>query len=183
MLDQKWPEEALSGSHVTFSPYFFSVNFFPVFFPRNFFHIFFSRTFFPYFFPRTFFLVFFFVLFFRTFFSRSFFPRIFFPRTFFLIVVQNVGLGVLYDVRVLSDQWEVAISSRLANQIVRNEPIRRGVTCNTSASEQYIRWENRHWHSVFYISYHYSTSRYVMLHLMSIALVKYLLLQFESTVQ
>ena len=22
-------------------------------------------------------------------------------------------------------------------------------TCNTSASEQYIRWQNRHWHSVF----------------------------------
>jgi hypothetical protein len=41
---------------------------------------------------------------------------------------------------------EVTISGRLANQIVRIEPIRRGVTCNTSAFEQYIRWQNHHWH-------------------------------------
>ena len=32
------------------------------------------------------------------------------------------------------NQSEVAISGRLANQIVRIEPIRRGLTCNTSAS-------------------------------------------------
>jgi hypothetical protein len=37
------------------------------------------------------------------------------------------------------NQLEVAISGRLANQIVRIQPIRRGVTCNTSASEQCIR--------------------------------------------
>jgi hypothetical protein len=37
------------------------------------------------------------------------------------------------------NQLEVAISGRLANQIVRIEPIRREVTCNTSAFEQYIR--------------------------------------------
>ena len=36
------------------------------------------------------------------------------------------------------NQSEVAISGRLANQIVRIQPIRRGVTCNTSVSEQYI---------------------------------------------
>jgi hypothetical protein len=36
------------------------------------------------------------------------------------------------------NQLEVAISGRLANQIVRIQPIRRGVTCNTSASEQCI---------------------------------------------
>ena len=38
------------------------------------------------------------------FFPVSFFPRIFFylfSRIFFLVVVQNVGCGVLYDVRVL----------------------------------------------------------------------------------
>ena len=50
------------------------------------------------------------------------------------------------------NQSEVAISGRLANQIVRIEPFRRGVTCNTSASEQYIRWQNHHWHSVFFDS-------------------------------
>ena len=38
------------------------------------------------------------------------------------------------------NQSEVAISGRLANQIVRIEPIRRGLTCNTSASEQYIHF-------------------------------------------
>ena len=37
------------------------------------------------------------------------------------------------------NQSEVAISGRLANQIVRIEPIRRGLTCNTSASEQYMQ--------------------------------------------
>ena len=48
------------------------------------------------------------------------------------------------------NQSEVAISGRLANQIVRIEPIRRGVTSLTSLSEQYIRRENNHWHSVFF---------------------------------
>jgi hypothetical protein len=38
------------------------------------------------------------------------------------------------------NQSDVAISGRLANQIVRIEPIRRGLTCNTSASEQYIHF-------------------------------------------
>ena len=38
------------------------------------------------------------------------------------------------------NQSEVAISGRLANQIVRIQTIRRGVTCNTSASEQYIHF-------------------------------------------
>jgi hypothetical protein len=38
------------------------------------------------------------------------------------------------------NQSEVAISGRLANQIVRIQPIRRGVTCNTSVSEQYIHF-------------------------------------------
>jgi hypothetical protein len=38
------------------------------------------------------------------------------------------------------NQSEVAIAGRLANQIVRIEPIRRGLTCNTSASEQYIQF-------------------------------------------
>ena len=46
-------------------------------------------------------------------------------------------------------QSELVISGRLANQIVRIEPIRRGVTYFMSPSEQYIRWQNRHWHSVF----------------------------------
>ena len=48
------------------------------------------------------------------------------------------------------NQLEVAFSGRLANQIAWNEPIWRGVNCNTSASEQYIRWEKHHWHSVFF---------------------------------
>ena len=47
------------------------------------------------------------------------------------------------------NQSEFAISGRLANQIVRIKPIRRGVTSFTSPSEQYIQWHNRHWHSVF----------------------------------
>ena len=47
-------------------------------------------------------------------------------------------------------QSEVAIFGRIANQIVRIEPIRRGVTCNMSASDQYIRWQNHQWHSVFF---------------------------------
>jgi hypothetical protein len=38
------------------------------------------------------------------------------------------------------NQSEVAISGRLANQIVIIEPISRELTCNTSASEQYIRF-------------------------------------------
>ena len=38
------------------------------------------------------------------------------------------------------NQSEVAISGRLANQIVRNEQIRRGVTCNTFVSEQFIQF-------------------------------------------
>ena len=38
------------------------------------------------------------------------------------------------------NQSEVAISGRLANQIVTIEPISRELTCNTSASEQYIRF-------------------------------------------
>jgi hypothetical protein len=46
---------------------------------------------FPYFFPICFSPYFFF----RTFFS------VLFSRTFFLVVVQNVGWGVLYDLRVL----------------------------------------------------------------------------------
>ena len=40
------------------------------------------------------------------------------------------------------NQAEVAIYGRLCNQIVR-----RGVTSFTSASEQYIRCQNHHWHS------------------------------------
>jgi len=48
------------------------------------------------------------------------------------------------------NQSEVGISVRLANQIARNQPIRRRVTSFTSASEQYIRWHNRHWHSGFF---------------------------------
>jgi hypothetical protein len=51
MLDQKWPEEVLSGSHVTFSLKFFPVLFPVLFFPVHFFRTFFPRTFFSYFFP------------------------------------------------------------------------------------------------------------------------------------
>jgi len=37
------------------------------------------------------------------------------------------------------NQSEIVISGRLANQIVRIEPIRRGVTYFMSPSEQYVR--------------------------------------------
>ena len=61
------------------------------------------------------------------------------------------------------NQSEVVISGRLANQIVRIQPIRRGVTCNTSASEQYIHFLHffphffffRFFHFSFYFSFHF----------------------------
>jgi ABC-type bacteriocin/lantibiotic exporter with double-glycine peptidase domain len=56
------------------------------------------------------------------------------------------------------NQSEVAISGRLANQIVRIKPIRRGVTCNTSASEQYIIFSFFSFHFflffLFFFSFH-----------------------------
>ena len=73
MLDRKWSEEALSGSHVTFSLNFVPRTFFPV-------------LFFPYFFSLLFFVLFFPVLFSLTFSSRTFSSRtiypVFFSRTF-----------------------------------------------------------------------------------------------------
>ena len=53
------------------------------------------------------------------------------------------------------NQSEVAISSRLANQIVRIEPIRRGLTCNRSASEQYIHFFIFFHFSFFFISFYF----------------------------
>ena len=49
------------------------------------------------------------------------------------------------------NQSEVAISDRLANQIVRIEPIRRGLTCNTSGSEQYTCIHFFHFFPIFFI--------------------------------
>jgi hypothetical protein len=70
-----WPEETLSGRHMTFS-----LTFFPVF-SRTFF----SVLFFSYYFPALYFFSFFFpvfcspILFFLTFFPRTFFYRTIFP--------------------------------------------------------------------------------------------------------
>lgn len=57
IIDRKWPDEALSGSHLTVSLNFVSVLCFPVFFSRTFFPncfpyftVLFSRIFFPVFF-------------------------------------------------------------------------------------------------------------------------------------
>jgi hypothetical protein len=64
-----WPEEALSGRHMTFS-----LTFFPVF-SRTFFFVLFFRIIFPYYFFSFFFPVFFSpILFFRTFFPVLFSP-------------------------------------------------------------------------------------------------------------
>jgi hypothetical protein len=89
----------VTGSHVTFPL---------TFFPRTFFHVhfsqyFFSRTFFSQTVSRTFFPVCFPSYFFPVLFSEFLFSSIFsyFFRPFFLVLVQNVGWGVLYDVRVL----------------------------------------------------------------------------------
>ena len=73
MLDRKWPEEALSGSHVTFSLNFVSVHFFPYFFSVLFF-VLFSPVLFPLLFLPVLFLP---VLFFPYFFFPYFFPRTF----------------------------------------------------------------------------------------------------------
>ena len=60
------------------------------------------------------------------------------------------------------NQSEVAISGRLANQIVTIEPISRELTCNTSASEQYIRFFI--FFSIFsFFSFHFCLFFYISL--------------------
>ena len=144
-------------SRIFFS-YFFTVLFSPV--------LFFSSTIFPYFFPvpfsRIFFLVYFFpvIFFFYFFLPYYFFPLLFFPvlfsRTFSKVATFEIqrfkisvrcfsstcrcGISIQTSpVGLPLDGWGARMhdlkgSGRLSNQIVR-----RGVSCNTSASEQYIR--------------------------------------------
>jgi hypothetical protein len=94
----------VNRNHVTF-PFTLFNRIIPYFIPRTFLirtsFFFFSRTFFPVFFSPYFFSRTFFPCFFSPSFSPYFFFCTFFPRTFCLVVVQNVGWGFLYDVRVL----------------------------------------------------------------------------------
>ena len=74
------------------------------------------------------------------------------------------------------NQSEVVISGRLANQIVSIQPIRRGVTCNTFASEQYIHFLHFFPHfffSVFFIFHFFFISFFffIFFHFFDISLI------------
>ena len=71
----------VTGSHVTFSPYYFPVPFFSYFFPLLFFPYFFP----PYLFPINFFRIYFFPVFFSLLFSPYFFFFVLFSHIFFFL--------------------------------------------------------------------------------------------------